>query len=138
MWEKENMLVVSVISIPIMFNSLPNSKILDLSKLKEFADNNFRVAQMMLFSSDRVENTVGKGENAGHQHFLLFLQCFQKAFFLGIVKSPDCVVNSSDRAENTVEKGENAGHQHFLLFLQCFQKAFFLRVINSPDCFVKS
>ena len=27
---------------------------------------------------DRVENTVGKGENAGYQHFLLFPQCFQK------------------------------------------------------------
>ena len=25
---------------------------------------------------DRVENTVGKGENAGYQHFLLFPQCF--------------------------------------------------------------
>ena len=26
----------------------------------------------------RVENIVGKGENAGYQHFLLFPQCFQK------------------------------------------------------------
>ena len=26
-----------------------------------------------------VENIVGKGENAGYQHFLLFPQCFQKA-----------------------------------------------------------
>ena len=25
----------------------------------------------------RVENIVGKGENAGYQHFLLFPQCFQ-------------------------------------------------------------
>ena len=30
---------------------------------------------------DRVENIVGKGENAGHQHFLLFPQCFEKGFF---------------------------------------------------------
>ena len=29
----------------------------------------------------RVENIVGKGENAGYQHFLLFPQCFQKASF---------------------------------------------------------
>ena len=29
----------------------------------------------------RVENIVGKGENAGYQHFLLFLQCFHTAFF---------------------------------------------------------
>ena len=27
----------------------------------------------------RVENIVGKGENAGYQHFLLFPQIFQKA-----------------------------------------------------------
>ena len=26
------------------------------------------------------KNIVGKGENAGYQHFLLFQQCFQKAF----------------------------------------------------------
>ena len=25
---------------------------------------------------DREENTVGKGENAGYQHFLLFPLCF--------------------------------------------------------------
>ena len=29
----------------------------------------------------RVENIVGKGENAGYQHFLLFPQCFEKAPF---------------------------------------------------------
>ena len=25
---------------------------------------------------ERLENIVGKGENAGYQHFLLFAQCF--------------------------------------------------------------
>ena len=35
---------------------------------------------------------VGKGENAGYQHFLLFPQCFQKSFLLGVVKSRDCLV----------------------------------------------
>ena len=30
----------------------------------------------------RIENIVGKGVNAGYQHFLLFPQCFQKVFFL--------------------------------------------------------
>ena len=33
--------------------------------------------------SDRKENIVGKGENADYQHFLLFPQCFQKAFSSG-------------------------------------------------------
>ena len=31
----------------------------------------------MIFVFDRVENIVGKGENAGYQHFLLFPQCFE-------------------------------------------------------------
>ena len=35
---------------------------------------------------DRVENIVGKGENAGNRHFLLFPKCFQKASYLGFVK----------------------------------------------------
>ena len=33
-----------------------------------------------------VENTVGKGENAGYQHFLLFPQCFPKLSSLGSLK----------------------------------------------------
>ena len=33
-----------------------------------------------------VENTVGKGEIARYEHFLLFLQCFQKACFPGTSK----------------------------------------------------
>ena len=35
---------------------------------------------------EKVENIVGKGENAGYQHFLLFLQCFQTASFQGSLK----------------------------------------------------
>ena len=31
----------------------------------------------MKFHFGRVEHIVGKGENAGYQHFLLFPQCFQ-------------------------------------------------------------
>ena len=30
-----------------------------------------------------VENNLGKGENAGKQHFLLFPKCFQKTYFSG-------------------------------------------------------
>ena len=35
----------------------------------------------MICVTDWAENIVGKGENAGYQHFLLFPQCFQKASF---------------------------------------------------------
>jgi hypothetical protein len=38
------------------------------------------------FESGRVENIVGKGENAGYQHFLLFPQSFQKTSYTGLLK----------------------------------------------------
>ena len=80
--------------LPINCNSLPNEKILDVTKLKAFADDKINVAQKMVSVFDRIENIVGKGENAGYHHFLLFPQCFQD-IFLGVVKSRDCVVKSS-------------------------------------------
>ena len=53
-------------------------KILEVTKLKAFADDKLNSAKMMISLFDRVENTVGKGENAGYQHFLLFPQSFPK------------------------------------------------------------
>ena len=42
-----------------------------------------------------MENIVGKGENVGYKHFLLFLQCFfLKGFPFKVGKSLDFVVNS--------------------------------------------
>ena len=41
---------------------------------------------MMVLISDMVENIVGKGENAGNQHFLLFQQYFQNAPTTGSLK----------------------------------------------------
>ena len=46
-------------------NSIPNDKILDGSKLKAFADDKMNVNERLKFGLGRVENTVGKGENAG-------------------------------------------------------------------------
>ena len=51
---------------------------LDSSKLKEFADDNFKFDQNSRKYSKRMENSVGKGEIARHEQFLLFQQCFQK------------------------------------------------------------
>ena len=48
---------------------------------------------MMISLLDKVENTLGKGEIAGYQHFLLFL-VFSKAFFSRIIKSRDHVVKT--------------------------------------------
>ena len=91
------------------FNFLPNDKFLDFSKVKAFADDKMNEAEMMISVSVRVENIVGKGENAGHQHFLLFPQCFHKALLLGVVKSWDCVVKSLGKKhfENIVENGQS-------------------------------
>ena len=76
------------------FNPLQNDKFLNWSKLKALADNKINVTEKFEFVLGRVENIVGKGENAGNQHFLLFPQCVQKASFFGVVKSWDCVVKS--------------------------------------------
>ena len=65
------------------FNPLPQDKILDWSKLKQFADNNFKFDENSRKFSKQVENTVGKGEIARYEQFLLFPQCFQKACFPG-------------------------------------------------------
>ena len=72
------------------YNSLPNDKILDWSKLKAFADNKINVTEKLNFLLERVENIVGKGENAGYQHFLLFPQCFQQDPYTGRSKLGLC------------------------------------------------
>ena len=67
-------------------NSLPNDKILDWSKFKALADNKINVTQNLSFVLGKVENILGKGENAGYQHFLLFPKCFEKPPFSGSLK----------------------------------------------------
>ena len=54
--------------------------------MKEFADDNFKFDENGRKISKWVENTVGKGEIARYEQFLLFPQCFQKAFFPGASK----------------------------------------------------
>ena len=68
-------------------NSLPKDKIINLSRLKAFAcDKKKNAALMTIFVFEWVENILGKGENAGYQHFLLFPQCFQKGCSSGSLK----------------------------------------------------
>ena len=56
----------------------PKRQILQSSKLKELADDNFEFDENGGKFSKQVENTVGKGEIARYEQFLLFPQCFQK------------------------------------------------------------
>ena len=104
MWEKQKLLKQQFLrTFPVFstrlgnflpFNPLPNDEISDLSKLTEFAGYRMNDAKMMIYVFDRVGNIMGKGENAGYQHYLFFQQCFQKPFSSGGVKSRDCVVKS--------------------------------------------
>ena len=59
---------------------------LDSSKLKKFADDNFKFDKNVRKLSKWVENSVGKGKIARDEQFLLFPKCFQKACFPGASK----------------------------------------------------
>ena len=67
-------------------NPLPDDKILDWSKLIHITADNFKFDENSRKFSKRVENTVSKGEIARYEQFLLFPQCFQKAYFQGASK----------------------------------------------------
>ena len=74
-----------------IFNpSSPKRQTLDSSKLKEFADDNSKFDKNDIKFSKRVENTVGKGEIAHNEQFLLFPQCFQNT----------CTVIASDTCDS--------------------------------------
>ena len=64
--------------------------------LKAFADDKVNVTQLFQYVFDRVENFVGKGENAGYQHFLVF-----NDFLARVVKTRDCLVNKLTNYKNS-------------------------------------
>ena len=107
-----------------------------------FADDTFRFDENGRKLFKLVENTVGKGEIAHYEQFLLFPQCFQKACFPGTLKGVIVRVKPvpkdkslewskfkafADGVKNVTEKlyfvlgmfvkivgkGENAVYQHF-------------------------
>ena len=52
-----------------------------LFQIKDFADENLKFEENGRELFKPVENTVGKGEIVRYEQFLLFQQCFQKAYF---------------------------------------------------------
>ena len=60
--------------------SKENRLLTDLSQLKAFEDNKKIMVQKLKFLLGRVENIVGKGENASYQHYLFFPLMFFKCF----------------------------------------------------------
>ena len=65
-------------------------QILGPSKLKEFADDNFKFYENETKLSKQVENTVEKEKIARYKHFLLF-PVFSKGLFPRGVKRCHCV-----------------------------------------------
>ena len=97
-------------------------------KHKAYSHSKLNVTKVKEVIINGVENMMGKGENAGHQHFLtmfsnLLLSLHQMTSFkplkhkayshskLNVTTVKEVIINS---VENMVGKGENAGHQHFL------------------------
>ena len=67
---------IKSLSLKILNWPITRRQILDSSKLKEFVDDNFKFDKSCRKLSKWVENTVGKGETARYEQFLLFPQCF--------------------------------------------------------------
>ena len=65
-------------SLFVVLKPFPKQQILDSSKVKEFSDDNFKFGKNSRKFSEQVEKSVGIGEIADYEQFLLFPQCFQK------------------------------------------------------------
>ena len=80
-----------VIALPSFCLTLSQMTNFRLPKLKEFADNNFKLDDSGRKFYKQVENTVGKGEIAHYEQFLLFPQCFSKDLCYRHVKTRACL-----------------------------------------------
>ena len=69
-------------------NSLLKDNIMNLSIFKSFTDGMLILTQTYVIEivSERAKNNMGKGENAGYHHFLLFQQCFEQPSLSGSLK----------------------------------------------------
>ena len=70
----------SVNNVRVRFSEpFPKRQILDFSKLKDFADSNFKFNENGGKISKTVENTVGKGENARYCRHIKTRACLRKS-----------------------------------------------------------
>ena len=98
------------------------------------AGDNFKFDERGRKLVKRAENTVGKGEIARYEQFLLSLQCFQKTCTADTLK-PGLVWERL--------KEERAAYPHFLIVTECFQKStragsgcLRVRAEFAPECFI--
>ena len=102
------------------FHQIWNCRLQTLSVWKSLKllfekDDKLNVAKMTISLFDRIENTVGKRENAGYHYFFPF-PVFFKAFSSRVVNSQDCVVKFTHgrkwrRCRLPVRRGEYAGNR---------------------------
>ena len=134
--------------------------------MKAFVDHKIEVVKVMIFVFDRVENLVGKGENAGYQYFLLFSQSFNPFLHIYSFKHIEekglrkvlwikvkFLISSNFTFFHNVFCILKSFNSHISLALFNFfefgivskwciwewvKKVLFLRVVNSQDCVVKT
>ena len=74
--------ILAIFMLGLTINPFPNDKFWTLPKsksLQTIISNLMKVAEHSpTWFAKQVENTVGKGEIARYEQFLLFPQCFQK------------------------------------------------------------
>ena len=108
----------------------------------------------MKFLIGRMGNILGKGENAGYQHFLLYQNVFKslfpqgclnhshttildqtklKAFAEDKLNVTKMIISVFDRLENIVGKGEIACTSNFS-FSTMFSKGLFPRLVKRCHC----
>ena len=86
-WVKKKMLVTNQYFLLFSLNTLPKGQNFRLVQIDSICrQKKINLTLILKFILRRVENIVGKGENAGYQHFLLFPQCFQKLSLSGLLK----------------------------------------------------
>ena len=93
--EKEKMLIASIIflflTLPYVPLTLSQRTNFSLSKLKEVTEDNSKFVENGRKLPRRVENTVGNGEIAPYEQFLLFHSVFSKDLYCRHVKSWACL-----------------------------------------------
>ena len=81
-----NCILIALHHIHLTYYFLLNDKILDMTKLKAFADDKINVAKMMISVVNRVEHYEKRRKMLVTSIFSFSPQCFQRASFLGSLK----------------------------------------------------
>ena len=71
------------LKMDLFFAKQQNIRLVQIQSICRRQNNSDSVIEICV---GRVENIVEKGENAGHQHFLLFSRCFQMLSFPEVLK----------------------------------------------------